>query len=87
MQRRKTSTSLAKRGWILVCGSGPSVVSFPPDPAFDDRSWLSQSGISLASGALSSWWMRLELSPVAPALLRIDSPAWWAETMAQIRSV
>jgi len=25
---------------------------------------------SLASGALRSWWIRLELSPVAPAILR-----------------
>jgi hypothetical protein len=31
--------------------------------------------------------MRLELRPVAAAILRIDSPAWWAEAMAQIRSV
>jgi hypothetical protein len=29
-------------------------------------------GISLASGALESWWIRLELNPVAPAILRIE---------------
>ena len=41
----------------------------------DCRNWLSQTEISLASGALRSWWIRLELSPVAPAILRIDRPA------------
>src|SRR5208282_4297543 len=48
---------------------------FPPEPRLDCRSWLSQTGISLASDALRSWWIRLELSPVAPAILRIDRPA------------
>jgi hypothetical protein len=29
----------------------------------------------LGFDALKSWWIRLELSPVAPAILRIDRPA------------
>jgi hypothetical protein len=48
--------------------------SYAPEPRLDCRSWLSQTGISLGSGALRSWWIRLELSPVAPAILRIDRP-------------
>ena len=68
MQQRNTCTSLAKRARILVSGSVPSAVSFPSEPAFDDRSSLSQTGICWASGALSSWWMRLELRLVAPAI-------------------
>jgi hypothetical protein len=40
------------------------------EPPLDCRRWLSQTGIPLASGALRSWWIRLKLSPVAPAILR-----------------
>jgi hypothetical protein len=75
MQSRNTSTSLAKRDRISVYGLGHSAFFFPPEPRLDCRSWLSQTGISFASAALRSWWMRFELSPVAPAILRIDRPA------------
>ncbi len=71
MHSRNTSTSLAKWDRISVSGSDRSAFFFPPERRLDCRSWLSQTGISLASGALRSWWIRLELSPVAPAILRI----------------
>jgi hypothetical protein len=74
VQRRNTSTSLGKRDRISVSDSGRSAFFFPPAPRLDCRSWLSQTGISLPSGALRSWWIRLELNPVAPAILRIDRP-------------
>ena len=64
MQRRNTSTSLAKRDRILFSGSGRSAFSVASGPPFDGRSLLSQTGISWASGALSSWWIRPELRPV-----------------------
>src|ERR1700686_752672 len=60
------STSLAKRDRISVSDSGGSAFSFPPGPRLDCRSWLTQTGISLASGALRSWWIRFKLSPVMP---------------------
>ena len=60
---------------VWISGSNPSTFFFSPEHAFDGRNWLSQTGISWASGALSSWWIRLEPSPVALAILRIDSPA------------
>jgi hypothetical protein len=65
------------RKWdrILVSSSARSAFFFPPEPPLDCRGWLNQTGISLTSGALRSWWIRLELSPVAPATLRIDRPA------------
>ncbi len=72
VQRRNTSTSLAKRDRISVSGSGRSAFFFRPEPPLDCRSWLNQTGISLASGALESWGIRLELNPVAPAILRIE---------------
>src|SRR5262249_14667270 len=72
VQRRNTSTSLAKPDRISVSDFCSSAFFFPPEPRLDCRSWLSQTGISLPSGALRSWWTRLELSPVAPAILRID---------------
>jgi hypothetical protein len=75
MQRRTASTSLDKRDPTLVSGSGRSASFFGAQPPLDCRSWLNQTGICLASGALRSWWIRLELSPVAPAILRIDRPA------------
>ena len=62
-------------GSLSVSDSGRSAVFFPPALRLDCRSWLSQTGISLPSGALRSWWIRLELNPVAPAILRIDRPA------------
>jgi len=64
VQRRNTSTSLAKRDRISVSGSGRSAFFFRPEPPLDCRSWLNQTGISLASGPLRSWWIRLELNPV-----------------------
>jgi hypothetical protein len=60
---------------ISVSGSGRSAFFFRPEPPLDYRSWLNQTGISLASGALESWWIRLELNPVAPAILRIEQLA------------
>jgi hypothetical protein len=58
-----------------VSDSVGSAFFFRPETPLDCRSWLSQTGISLASGALRSWWIRLELSPIAPAILRIDRTA------------
>ena len=61
-------------GWSGAQAFGrdiPSAKVIFYEPRLDCRSWLSQTGISLASGALRSWWIRLELSPVAPAILRI----------------
>ena len=67
--------SLAKRDRISVSGSGRSAFFFRPEPPLDCRSWLSHTGICLASRALRSCWTRLELIQVAPAILRIDRPA------------
>ena len=63
VQRRNTSTSLAKRDWISVSDLGRSAFSFPPEPRLDCRSWLTQTGISLASGALT---LALFLVPLLP---------------------
>ena len=41
----------------------------------------------LAFGRVEQLVDATRTQPVAAAILRIDNPAWWAETMAQIRSV
>jgi hypothetical protein len=83
VQRRNTSTSLAKPDRIWFPTQAVRLFSF-------HRNLGSIVAVGSArlepSGALRSWWIRLKLSPVAPAILRIDRPAWWAETIAQIRS-
>jgi hypothetical protein len=86
VQRRNTSTSLAKRTWITVSDSVPFGFFLSTGTSARLSQLAHQTGISLPSGALSSWWIRLELSPVAPAILRMDRPTRWAETIAQIRS-
>jgi hypothetical protein len=75
VQRRNISTSLAKRIGSRFPAQAVSAFFFRPEPPLDYRSWLNQTGISLASGALESWWIRLELNPVAPAILRIEQLA------------
>jgi hypothetical protein len=62
IQRRNASTPLGKRDCILLFSSGRSASSFGAKPPVNCRSWLSQAGISLASAAFRSCWIRLELS-------------------------
>ena len=50
-------------GLDLVSDLGRSAFSFPPEPRLDCRSWLTQTGISLASGALT---LALFLVPLLP---------------------
>jgi hypothetical protein len=87
MQRRSHTTSEATLLRMLAAGLAGFNPASPSDNLPISRSSLNPSGISCASDASINWCTRLELSPVAAAIWRVESPARWLETMAQVRSI